>query len=125
MIPFFNRPPYSLYPVRRHHVALIAASLLAFAAGCYFLGGLVTVRLLCVAMMLCAGWVGALFGYRFVQALRHKSLLTIYGPVAPADRPTLFVVGCVLLIVVPLMVFGLVIYIAQSPNVRLFRWLWP
>jgi hypothetical protein len=124
MIPYFNRRPYSLHPVQRGHVALIGALLLFFAAGCYFLGGLVTVRLLLLAMILCAVWVWALFARHLMQAVRRKALFTIYGPVALADRPILFVGGCTVLIVVPLVLFAFLLHEAQSPQIQLFRWLW-
>ena len=52
MFPYFNRPPYSQYPVRAVHMLGMAALLLPFAAVSYLGGVLFAVRLLLIAMML-------------------------------------------------------------------------
>jgi hypothetical protein len=103
---------------------MIAALLLSSAASFYFLGALKTVRLALAALMVCAIWGSVKFAYLLRQALRSKQVLTLYGPVALADRPILFWAMCVLSIAWPLGLLGFLILKAQAPEILLFRWLW-
>jgi len=89
MIPYFNRLPYSLHPVRRIHVVMIVGFLLVFVASWYLVGALLTVRLLLLGMILYTAGLWIFFIRRAARALRTKETLTIYGPVALAQRPML------------------------------------
>ena len=124
MIPYFKKPPYSNHPVRPIHIGMIAAFILLFAAGSYFLGALLTLRLLILGMMLYAVGLWIYFLFHLARALHRKEAPTLYGPVTLADRPALFVVICVGLVLVPLLLLGGLIYIAaQDPQLQVFQWL--
>ena len=123
MIPYFNRLPYSLHPVRRIHVVMIVGFLLVFVASWYLVGALLTVRLLLLGMILYTAGLWIFFIRRAARALRTKETLTIYGPVALAQRPMLFAILLVLQILMPLALLGVLIFQGQAPHIQLFRWI--
>jgi len=122
VIPYFNRPPYSQHPVRPLHLVLIAVYLVLFAASWWLLGGLLTLRLLVLGMMLYAVGLWSFFIRRALRALRTKETLTIYGSVALADRPTLFVVLWIVQVTTPLVLLAVLVFVAR--DLQLFRWVW-
>jgi hypothetical protein len=123
MIPYFNRLPYSLHPVRRMHVVMIGGFLLLFVASSYFFGALLSVRLLLLGMLLYAAGLFVFFICRAARALRTKETLTIYGPVVLTQRPILFTALLVLQVLMPLALICVLIFHGQAPHIQLFQWI--
>lgn len=123
MIPYFNRLPYSQHPVRAAHVVLLASFLLLFGISGYLFGVLLTTRLLLLVVMLYVVGLWIFLIHRVAHALRCQETLTLYGPVTLAARPTLFVVLCVVQVLAPPALIGVVIFTAQEPQIQLFRWI--
>ena len=124
MIPYFNRLPYSQHPVRAGHIALLALFLLLYGVSWYLFGVLLTARLLLLVMMLYVVGLWIFLIRRVVFALRRQETVTLYGPVTLAARPTLFVVLCAVQLLIPLVLIGVLIFMAQEPQIQLFRWIW-
>ena len=124
MIRYFSRPPYSQQPVGWAHVALIIGLLSLSAASFYFLGGLLTARLMLLVMMLTALALVSFTVYRTARAVRDRQIVTLYGPVALADRPAAFAGVCIALILTPIAMLALLLLLqAQDPRIQLLPWL--
>jgi hypothetical protein len=101
---------------------MLVGFLLLFVASWQLLGALLTVRVLLLGVMLYFAGLWVFFVRRAARALRARETRTMYGPVALAERPTLFTVLLALQILMPLALIGIVIFL-QAPHVQLFRWI--